>query len=65
MLKNNPEHPDRFDHWYQVLCEESVCAVTGRLSGVVGRKYQCHIRASAERDGEVSVALDVMISPGV
>ncbi len=42
-----------------------VNTVTGRLSGVVGRKYQCHIRASAERAGEVSVALDVMISPGV
>ncbi|XP_043093392.1 stonustoxin subunit beta-like isoform X2 [Puntigrus tetrazona] len=20
-----PDHPDRFDHWYQVLCRESVC----------------------------------------
>ncbi|XP_058601908.1 tripartite motif-containing protein 16-like [Onychostoma macrolepis] len=20
-----PDHPDRFDHWYQVLCKESVC----------------------------------------
>ncbi len=20
-----PDHPDRFNHWYQLLCEESVC----------------------------------------
>ncbi len=41
-------------------------AVTGRLSGV-GEKcvHQCHLRASAGRDGVMSVGLDVMISPGV
>ncbi len=27
--------------------------------------YQCHIRASAERERVMSVYLDVMISPGV
>ncbi|XP_050960528.1 uncharacterized protein LOC127161824 [Labeo rohita] len=48
-------------------CVERVCvdAVTGRLSGVGMCIYQCHIRASAGRDKELSVSLDVMISPGV
>ncbi len=48
-------------------CVERECvdAVTGRWSGVVGWVYQCHIRASAGRDGERSVSLGVMISPGV
>ncbi len=42
-------------------------AVTGRLSGVEINMciYQCHIRASAGRDGVLSVGLDLMISPGV
>ncbi len=42
-------------------------AVTGRLSGVeiMVCVYQCHIRASAGRDGVMSVCLDLMISPGV
>ncbi len=44
-------------------------AVTGRLSGVLVNMevciYQCHIRASAGRDGVMSVGLDLMISPGV
>ncbi len=43
-------------------------AVTGRLSGVeiiMVWIYQCHIRASAGKDGVMSVCLDVMISPGV
>ncbi len=42
-------------------------AVTGRLSGVELEVciYQCHIRASAGRDGVMSVSLDLMISPGV
>ncbi len=46
-------------------------AVTGSWSGVevmfglVLSVYQCHIRASAGRDGMVSVGLDAMISPGV
>ncbi len=26
--------------------------------------YQCHIRASAGRDGVMSVGLDIMINPG-
>jgi len=42
-----------------------VDAVTGRLSGVVRWKYQCHIRASEGRDGEMNVLLDIMISPGI
>ncbi len=40
-------------------------AVTGSCSGVDMCLYQCHIRASAERDGVMSVCLDIMISPGV
>ncbi len=41
-------------------------AVTGRLSGVeIMCVHRCHIRASAERDGGMSVCLDIMISPGV
>ncbi len=41
-------------------------AVTGRLSGVeIMCVYQCHIRASAGKDGVLSVCLDVIISPGV
>ncbi len=41
-------------------------AVTGSCSGVeLVCSYQCHIRASAERDGVMSVCLDIMISPGV
>ncbi|XP_050958052.1 NACHT, LRR and PYD domains-containing protein 12 [Labeo rohita] len=62
-----PDHPDRFDYYPQVLCRESVC---GRCyweiewSGDVC-VYQCHIRASAGRDGVMSVCLDIMISPGV
>ncbi len=41
-------------------------AVTGRLSGVeIICVYQCHIRASAEREGLMPVGLDIMISPGV
>ncbi len=42
-------------------------AVTGSWSGVeiMVCLYQCHIRASAGRDGVKSVCLDVMISPGV
>ncbi len=42
-------------------------AVTGRLSGVEVKMcvYQCHIRASAGRDGVMSVGLEIMISPGV
>ncbi len=39
-------------------------AVTGSWSGVDVCVYQCHIRASAGRE-EVSVCLDIMISPGV
>ncbi len=41
-------------------------AVTGRWSGG-GEEcvYQCHIRASAGRDGVMNVHLDIMISPGV
>ncbi len=41
-------------------------AVTGRLSGVEINMciYQCHIRASVERE-VLSVCLDLMISPGV
>ncbi len=50
-------------------CVERVCgdAVTGRLSGVEMMMciYQCHIRASSEREKVMSVGLDVMISPGV
>ncbi len=49
-------------------CVERVCvdAVTGSWSGVeiMVCVYQCHIRASAEREVK-SVCLDVMISPGV
>ncbi len=42
-------------------------AVTGSWSGVeiLVCIYQYHIRASAGRDGVMSVGLDVMISPGV
>ncbi len=41
-------------------------AVTGSCSGVeIMCVYQCHIRASAGRDGVMSVGLDLMISPGV
>ncbi len=42
-------------------------AVTGRMSGVeiMVCVYQCHIRASAGREGVKSVGLDIMISPGV
>ncbi len=43
-------------------------AVTGRLSGVemiMVWIYQCHIRASSEREKVMSVCLDIMISPGV
>jgi len=42
-------------------------AVTGRLCAVdiMVWIYQCHIRASAGRDGVMSVCLDLMISPGV
>ncbi len=41
-------------------------AVTGSWSGVeIMCIYQCHIRASAGRDGVMSVCLDLMISPGV
>ncbi len=41
-------------------------AVTGSWSGVgMVCLYQCHIRASAGRDGVKSVGLDLMISPGV
>ncbi len=44
-------------------------AVTGSWSGVLVKVvlciYQCHIRASAGRDGVKSVCLDIMISPGV
>ncbi len=41
-------------------------AVTGRLSGVeIICVYQCHIRASAGREGLIPVDLDIMISPGV
>ncbi len=41
-------------------------AVTGSWSGVeVLCLYQCHIRASAEREEVKSVCLDLMISPGV
>ncbi len=41
-------------------------AVTGRLSGVeIMCIYQCHIRASAGRNGVLGVCLDIMISPGV
>ncbi len=41
-------------------------AVTGSWSGVEKKcLYQCHIRASAGRDGVISVNLDLMISPGV
>ncbi len=41
-------------------------AVTGSWS-VLGMVclYQCHIRASAGREGVKSVGLDLMISPGV
>ncbi len=50
-------------------CVERVCvdAVTGSWSGVeiMVCVYQCHIRASAGRDGVMSVCLDIMISPGV
>ncbi len=49
-------------------CVERVCvdAVTGSCSGVeIMCLYQCHIRASAGRDGVMSVGLDIMISPGV
>ncbi|XP_073705466.1 E3 ubiquitin/ISG15 ligase TRIM25-like [Garra rufa] len=24
-FQSHPDHPDRFNHWYQVLCEEGVC----------------------------------------
>ncbi len=42
-------------------------AVTGSWSGVeiMVCIYQCHIRASAGKDGVMSVCLDIMISPGV
>ncbi len=42
-------------------------AVTGSWSGVglMVWIYQCHIRASAGRDGVMIVCLDIMISPGV
>ncbi len=41
-------------------------AVTGSWSGLgMVCLYQCHIRASAGRDGVKSVGLDLMISPGV
>ncbi len=40
-------------------------AVTGSWSGVDMCVYQCHIRASAGRDGVKSVCLDIMIIPGV
>jgi len=49
-------------------CVERVCvdAVTGSCSGVeIMCVYQCHIRASAGRDGVMNVCLDWMISPGV
>ncbi len=39
--------------------------VIGRWSGVVGWVYQCHIRASAGRDGVESVSLGVIVGPGV
>ncbi len=42
-------------------------AVTGSWSGVesIVCVYQCHIRASAGKDGVKSVCLDSVISPGV
>ncbi len=42
-------------------------AATGSSSGVVMMVwiYQCHIRASAGKEADMSVFLDVMISPGV
>ncbi len=40
-------------------------AVTGRLSGTVLSIYQCHIRASAGRDGVESVSLGIIVGPGV
>ncbi len=42
-------------------------AVTGSWSGVEIEVcvYQCHIRASAGREGVMSVSLEIMISPGV
>ncbi len=43
-----------------------VDAVTGSWSGVgLVSLYQCHMKASAGRDGVKSVCLDIMISPGV
>ncbi len=43
-------------------------AVTGSWSGVLVNMvlcvFRCHIRASAGRDGVMSVCLDIMISPG-
>lgn len=49
-------------------CVQRVCldAVTGRLSGVAEEcVYPCHTKPLAEKDGEMNVFLDVMISLGV
>uniref|UniRef100_A0A671PDC1 E3 ubiquitin/ISG15 ligase TRIM25-like n=1 Tax=Sinocyclocheilus anshuiensis TaxID=1608454 RepID=A0A671PDC1_9TELE len=43
-VQSYPRHPDRFDYWDQVLCRESVLEMMVFM-------YQCHIRASAGRDG--------------
>ena len=50
-------------------CVERVCldAATGRLSGKGSRGflYLSHIKASAGKDGVMTVGLDIIISPGV
>ncbi|XP_073695193.1 NLR family CARD domain-containing protein 3-like [Garra rufa] len=38
-----PDHPDRFDHWYQVLCRESVCR-------------RCYWEIECSGDVEISVS---------
>ncbi len=61
-----PDHPDRLIIGLRCYVGR-VCvdAVTGRMSGVeiMVCVYQCHIRASAGREGVKSVGLDIMISP--
>ncbi len=63
------DHPDRFDHYLQVLCRESVC---GRCywelewsGGDYGVRISVSYKSISRKGSGKMCCLEIMISPGV
>ncbi|KAG5849823.1 hypothetical protein ANANG_G00075790 [Anguilla anguilla] len=67
-IQSYPDHPERFDYWFQVLCREGLsgrCYWEAEWSGYELEIVVSYIKISAGKGMIMSVIRDVMISLGV